>query len=77
MLSVVVVRQIVFRKTRKYPNPSNERSERTSSQTVAETVKVVRVLMSFYAVREYGKASNKPVLKEKFCVPVSGTQRSS
>ena len=33
--------------------------------------------MSFYAVREDSKASNEPVHKEKFCVPVSGTQNFS
>ena len=76
---VVVVRQLVSRKTRKCPNPSNERSERISTQTtqIAETVKFVRVLVSFYAVREDSKASNEPVHKEKFCVPVSGTQNFS
>ena len=55
---VVVVRQIVSRKTRKYPNPSNERSERMSTQTT-ETVKDVRVLVSFYANREDCNVSNK------------------
>ena len=67
------MRHIVSRDTRKYPNPSNERSERTSTQT-AKRVKLVRVLVSIYAVRGDGKASNEPAHKEKFCVPVSGTQ---
>ena len=31
---VMVVSQIVSRRTRKYPNPSNERSERMSTQTL-------------------------------------------
>ena len=48
---VVVVRQIVSTKTRKHQNTWNERSERMSTQT-AETVKDVRVLLSFYAARE-------------------------
>ena len=57
---VVVALQIVSRKTRKYSNPSNERSERMSTQT-AETVKDVRVLVSFYAAREDGNVSNELV----------------
>ena len=55
---VVVVRQIVSRKTRKYPNPSNERSLRMSTQTT-ETVKDVRVLVSFYAALKDGNVSNE------------------
>ena len=76
---VVVVRQIVSRKTRKYPNPSKERSERMSTKTTqkAETVKDVRVLVSFYAAGEDGNVSDEPVHKERFCVPVSGTQHFS
>ena len=76
---VVMVRHIVSRKTRKYPNLSNEGSERTSTQTTqtAERIKLVRVLVSVYAVRGDGKASNEPVHKEKFCVPVSGIQNFS
>ena len=61
---VVVVRQIVSRKTRKCPNPSNERSERMSTQ-MTETVKNVRVLVSFYAAREDGNVSNELVHKGK------------
>ena len=70
---VVVVRHTVSRKTGKYPNPSNERSEKTSSHTTqtVERVKLVRVLVSDYAVREDGKASNELVQKEQFCVPDS------
>ena len=76
---VVVVRQIISRKTRKYPNPSKERSERMSTKTTqkAETVKDVRVLVSFYAAGEDGNVSDEPVHKERFCVPVSGTQHFS
>ena len=55
---VVVVRQIVSRKTRKYPNSSNERSLRMSTQTT-ETVKDVRVLVSFYAALKDGNVSNE------------------
>ena len=55
---VVVVGQIVCRKTRKYPTPSNERSLRMSTQTT-ETVKDVRVLVSFYAALEDGNVSNE------------------
>ena len=55
---VVVVGQIVSRKTRKYPTPSNERSLRMSTQTT-ETVKEVRVLVSFYAALEDGNVSNE------------------
>ena len=69
---VVVALQIVSRKTRKYSNPSNERSERMSTQT-AETVKDVRVLVSFYAAREDGNVSNELVHRGKCCVPVSDT----
>ena len=43
----------------------------------AERIKLVRVLVSVYAVREDGKASNEPVHKEKFCVSVSGVQNFS
>ena len=43
----------------------------------AERIKLVRVLVSVYAVREDGKASNESVHKEKFCVPVSGIQNFS
>ena len=62
---VVVLRQIVSRKSREYPNTSNERSERMSTQTTqtAETVKDVRVLVSFHAVREDGNVSNEPLHK--------------
>ena len=70
---VVVVRQIVSIKTRKDQNTWNERSERMSNQT-AETVKDVRVLVSFYAARGDGNVSNEPVYKEKFCVPGSDLQ---
>ena len=73
---VVVVRQIVSIKTRKDQNTWNERSERMSNQT-AETVKDVRVLVSFYAARGDGNVSNEPVHKEKLSVPVSGTQHFS
>ena len=52
---VLVVRQIV---SRKYPNPSNERSLRMSTQTT-ETAKDVRVLVSFYAALEDGNVSNE------------------
>ena len=55
---VVVVGQIVSRKNRKYPTPSNERSLRMSTQTT-ETVKDVRVLVSFYAALEDGNVSNE------------------
>ena len=55
---VVVVGQIVSRKTRKYPTPSNERSQRMSTQTT-ETVKDVRVSVSFYAALEDGNVSNE------------------
>ena len=48
----MVVRHIVSTKTRKYPNTLNERSERMSKN---ETVKDVRVLVSFYAAREDDK----------------------
>ena len=57
---VVMVREIVSRKTRKYPNPSNERSKRMSTQ-MTETVKYVRVLVSFCAAREDGNVSNELV----------------
>ena len=60
---VVVGRQILSRKTRKYPNPSNKRSERMSTQTT-ETVKDVRILVSFYAYREDGDVSNELVHEE-------------
>ena len=60
---VVVGCQIVSRKTRKYLNPSNERSERMSTQTT-ETVKDVRILVSFYAYREDGDVSNELVHEE-------------
>ena len=40
----------------------------------AETVKDVRVLVSFYAAWGDVNVSNDPVHKKKFCVPVSGTQ---
>ena len=43
---VVVVRQIVSRKTRKCPNPSNERSERMSTQ-MTETVKMLEFWYHF------------------------------
>jgi len=49
---------------------SHERSERMSSQT-AEMIRDVRVLVSFYAVREDGSVSNEPLYKEKVCVPLS------
>ena len=52
VLPFVVVRHIVSTKTRKYPNTLNERSERMSKN---ETVKDVRVLVSFYAAREDDK----------------------
>ena len=48
----MVVRHIVSTKTRKYPNTLNERSERMSKN---ETVKDVRVLVSFYDAREDDK----------------------
>ena len=60
---VVMVREIVSRKTRKYPNPSNERSERMSTQ-ITETVKYVRVLVSFCVAREDGNVSNELVHEE-------------
>ena len=74
--TIVVVLHIVCRKTREYPNPSNERSEKMSTQTTqtAERVKLVQVLVSFYAFREDDKASNELEHKEKFCVLVNGTQ---
>ena len=60
---VVMVREIVSRKTRKYPNPSNERSETMSTQ-ITETVKYVRVLVSFCVAREDGNVSNELVHEE-------------
>ena len=56
---VVVALQIVSYQDQ-CSNPSNERSERMSTQT-AETVKDVRVLVSFYAAREDGNVSNELV----------------
>ena len=75
---VVVVRQIVTRKTRsirtiewkscKNINPNDPNGGNGESR---------QILVSFYAVREGVNASNEPVHKEKFCVPVSGTQNFS
>ena len=42
--------------------------------STAETVKDVRVLVSFYVAWGDVNVNNDPVHKEKFCVPVSGTQ---
>ena len=47
-----------------------------SSQT-AESVKLVKVLVSVFAVREDGKASIEPEHRGKFCVPVNGAQNFS
>ena len=73
----VVVCQIVSRKTRKYLNPSKERSERVSTKSTqtAETVNDIRVLVSFYAAGEDGNVIREPVHKERFCVPVSTSSK--
>ena len=65
---VVMVRHIVSRKTRKYPNLSNEGSERTSTQTTqtAERIKLVRVLVSVYAVRGDGKQAMSQYTRKNF-----------
>ena len=49
----------------------------TQTTQTAETVKDVRVLVSFYVAREDGYVSNEPAHNEKFCVPVSGKQNFS
>ena len=46
----------------------------TQTTQTAERVKLVQVLVSFYAFREDDKASNELEHKEKFCVLVNGTQ---
>lgn len=44
---------------------------------MAETVKDIGVLVSFYAAWVNGNVSNEAVHKEKFCAPVSSTQTFS